>query len=216
MRTLIILLLSITVICAISSCELFEKDDDTSIGGEQSAMGQVGTTIESTSIEVAGVRDFSAEVTALADGVSSLSGSAIVTNSLLKNIMANFPEVTIKGDTVIANGIKGKNTTEGIELISGPTPGIIVKYGSSVGDEYPIGSSGESRKVVSKSTTDDYPYGFMYIKVIEVEEIPSSLKSTGISKITYWANHRFGLVGVDFTFDDESTAAFPLYTSAEN
>jgi hypothetical protein len=56
----------------------------------------------------------------------------------------------------------------------------------------------------------------MYIKVIEVEEIPSSLKSTGISKITYWANHRFGLVGVDFTFDDESTAAFPLYTSAEN
>ncbi|HRZ21469.1 MAG TPA: hypothetical protein P5184_07355, partial [Bacteroidales bacterium] len=63
---------------------------------------------------------------------------------------------------------------------------------------------------------DDYPYGFMYIKVIQVEEIPSALKSAGISKITYWANHRFGLVGVDFTFDDQTTADFPIYTSAEN
>lgn len=208
------MLVCMTFFCA---CELFEDDDDnTSIGGEQSAMGQVGTTISSTSVEYFGVKDFHAEVTALSGGVSSLSGSAVVTNAFLRNLMSNFPEVTIRGDTVIATGIKGKNTKDGIELISGPTPGILVKYSSSVGDEYPIGSTGNSRKVVSKSSTDDYPYGFMYIKVIQMEEIPSALKSAGISKITYWANHRFGLVGVDFTFDDQTTADFPIYTSTEN
>jgi len=54
------------------------------------------------------------------------------------------------------------------------------------------------------------------IKVLKVEEIPTYLKNTGISKITYIANHRFGLVGVNFEFDDASSANFPLYTSAEN
>lgn len=199
------------------SCELFEDDDDnTTVGGDPSPMGAVGTTVTSTSVAVAGVSDFSAEVTSLSGGVSSLSGSAVVTNPVLKNLMANFPEVTIKGDTVIANGIKGKQTKEGIELISGPTPGILVKYSSSVGDKYPIGSTGNYRTVVSKSTTDDYAYGFFLIKVIEVEEIPTLLKSSGITKITYYANHRFGLVGVNFTFDDETKAQFPLYTSSEN
>ncbi|HRZ21117.1 MAG TPA: hypothetical protein P5184_05585, partial [Bacteroidales bacterium] len=137
------MLLCMTFFCA---CELFEDDDDnTSISGEQSEMGKVGTTVESTSVEYFGVKDFHAEVTTLSDGVSSLSGSAVVTNTFLKNLMSNFPEVTIKGDTVIATGIKGKNTKEGIELISGPTHGIIVKYGSSVGEDSPIGSTGTTR-----------------------------------------------------------------------
>jgi hypothetical protein len=70
--------------------------------------------------------------------------------------------------------------------------------------------------VVAKTGVDDYPYGFMLIKVIQVEETPNYLKTTGISKITYVANHKFGLVGVKFTLDDGSNVTFPIYNSAEN
>jgi len=53
----------------------------------------------------------------------------------------------------------------------------------------------------------------MMIKVIEVEEHPNKL---GVETIRYYANHRFGMVGMQFTFDDESVAAFPVYVSTEN
>jgi hypothetical protein len=109
-----------------------------------------------------------------------------------------------------------KITKEGFECKTGPGAGILVKYSSSVGDTYPIGKTGEVRTVVSKTGVDDYPYGFYLIKVVKVEENPKYLKSAGVTKITYIANHKYGLVGVLITFDDETTAEFPIYTSAEN
>ena len=64
---------------------------------------------------------------------------------------------------------------------------------------------------------DDYPYGMMYIKVVKVEEVPNYLKSaTGIRKITYIANHKFGLVGFMVTLDDGSSVTFPVSASAQN
>ena len=131
--------------------------------------------------------------------------------------MANIPGITINGDKVSATNIKFKLTDEGFECKTGPGAGIMVKYDSKVGDTYPIGSTGNVRTVVAKTGVDDYPYGFMLIKVIEVEEIPNYLKSGGgVSKITYIANHRFGLVGVKVTFDDGTSSTFPIYTSSEN
>jgi hypothetical protein len=208
------LLLAITVFY--SSCSLFEEDDNTSIGGDQSSMGQVGVTISSSSMEISGVKDLFASVTANKDGVSTYSGKAVVTNTFFKNLLSNFPEIVMKGDTATTETIQFKNSKDGIEFKSGPTRGILVKYASEVGDKYPINGIGGNRTVVSKSTTDDYPYGFYLIKVIQVEEYPSVLRSSGINKITYWGNHKFGLVGVDFSFDDGTSASFPLYTSAEN
>jgi hypothetical protein len=49
--------------------------------------------------------------------------------------------------------------------------------------------------------------------VIEVRE---NLNKYGVKQIRYWANHRFGLVGIEFTFDDNSIARYPVYFSAEN
>jgi hypothetical protein len=207
------LLLAITVLY--SSCSLFE-DDNTSIDGDQSPMGQVGVTISSSSMEISGVKDFAASVTSNKDGVSTYTGKAVVTNTFFKNLLSNFPEIVMKGDTATTESIQFKNTKEGIEFKSGPTKGILVKYDSEVGDKYPIDGVGGERVVVSKSTDDDYYYGFMLIKVLEVEEYPTKLRGSGINKITYWGNHRFGLVGVTFSFDDGTTAQFPLYTSAEN
>ena len=204
-----IALLSIIILC---SCE---KDKDVKLGGSQSPMGEVGVTVN-TSSGIAGVSNFAAVVTENDDGVSVYTGSCTVNNTILKNMLSNIPELTINGNVVSSTSIRFRHTTEGIEFLSGPTAGIWAKYDSKVGDKYPIGSTGNYRKVVNKSTTDDYPYGFFDIKVMEVEEIPGAILGTGISKITYYANHRFGLVGIKFTFDDNSEAHFNVYMSAEN
>jgi len=45
---------------------------------------------------------------------------------------------------------------------------------------------------------------------------PIGLKSGGVDKYTFVANHKFGLVGVKVTFDDQTDVTFPIYTSAEN
>ena len=204
----------VSLLMAITMLSLFacNKDDSSSIGGEQSPMGEVGNQVSSSSSSIAGVSSFSAAVTSLDNGVSTYSGSAVVTNSAIKSILSNAPECSVDGNVVSATGIKFKSTKEGIESVSGLDPGVIVKYDASVGDTYPT-SSGKTREVVSRSSDDDYNYGYYLIKVIKVEENTNAM---GVSKITYWANHRFGLVGIEFTFDDGSKAKFPVYNSYEN
>lgn len=218
MKNLLVLLFGITMIVLCSSCEkLFNKDDPAALNGDQSPMGEVGTTVESSSVEIAGVSNCAASVIALKSGVSTYSGSATVKNEILKNIVANIPGITITGDKVTATNIDFKLSKEGFECKTGPGAGILVKYDSNVGDTYPIGSTGKVRTVVAKTGVDDYPYGFFLIKVIEVEETPTYLKSSaGISKITYIANHKYGLVGVKVALEDGTNATFPIYTSGEN
>jgi len=210
-----IIALCILLISFLSSCSSFDLEKE-KLGGEESPMAEKGVTVSSTSINVAGVSDFSGTITSSENGIATYEGKAVVTNSYLKQLFANIPEVTVVGDTIKTEDFQMKQTKDGLELLSGPTSGILVNYSSSVGDKYQTDDPGIEREVVSKSTTDDYPYGFYNIKVIEVEEPTSVLKSGGVSKITYYANHRFGLVGIQFSFDDGTTAKFPVYTSTEN
>ncbi len=191
-----------------SSCS---KDSISSLGNDTSPMAEVGVTVSSSSFEIAGVSSISGEIIGLEDGVSVYSGTAVVTNSNFRNILSNFPGTEVEGNRVTISDLEFKQTTEGIASINGLAEGIIVKYDAKVGDEYK--TSGAVRTVVSRSTDDDYFYGFFLIKVIEVEEHPNDY---GVKTIRYWANHRFGLVGMEFTFDDNSTARFPVYTSTEN
>jgi hypothetical protein len=197
-------------IAIFASCDLVGGGD--SIKGEQSAIGEVGVKVTSSSASVAGVSGITGSVVSHNDGVSSYTGSATITSTAIKNILANSPDATINGNNVTLKNVKFKVTTEGIEAINGFEPGIIVKYDSKVGDTYKL-DDGRERKVTSKSTDDDYSYGFFLIKVVKVEETPNKL---GVKKITYWANHKFGLVGVEITYDDNSTSKFPIYSSAEN
>jgi len=181
------------------------------IKGNQSPMGEVGVTVSSTTGTVAGVGSINGEVIALEDGVSEYSGTATVSNENIKNILTNFPGTDIEGNTVSISNLKFKNTEKGIEAVTGLAKGVIVDYDAKVGDEYK--TSDGVRTVISRSTDDDYMYGFFLIKVIEVEENPNKY---GVKQIRYWANHRFGLVGIEFTFDDNSTARFPVYCSTQN
>jgi len=184
--------------------------------GEQTPMGEVGVTVSSSSATIAGVSNANATVTKLEGGISTYSASATVTNALLKNLVANFPGVTINGDLVSITGMEIQQTKEGIKSLTGPGAGILVKYDSEIGDTYPIGNTGQNRTVISKTGLDDYSYGFFLIKTIQVEMDPVNLKSGGVDKYTFVANHKFGLVGVKVTFDDQTEVTFPIYTSAEN
>ena len=213
MKNFLTLFVSLSFMLLCYSCE---KESDTKLTGDQSPMGEVGVTVSSSSVEIAGASNFNATVTNLEGGVSTYSASATVTNALLKNLVANFPGVTINGDEVSITGMEIQQTKEGIRSLTGPGAGILVKYSSSVGDTYPIGNTGEVRTVVSKTGVDDYPYGFFLIKTIQVEMNPMNLKSGGVDKYTFVANHKFGLVGVKVTFDDQTEVTFPIYTSAEN
>ncbi len=206
---------------AFASCK---KEAVDTLGGTQSAIGAVGASVTSSTAAVAGVSAISGRVASLTDGVSSFNGSAVITNATIKNIMSNWSGAVINGNNVTVTGIKAKFTSEGIEGIEPLEPGVIVNYSSQVGDTYK-GSNGVVRTVVSVSTTDDYYWGGaenkdgtpskggFNIKVMKVEETPMVL---GVKKITYVANHRWGLVGVEFTFDDNSVAKFPVFSSASN
>ncbi|HOP14395.1 hypothetical protein [Lentimicrobium sp.] len=217
MKKLFVILLGISVGVFCFSCEkIIDKEDANELKGDQSPMGEVGVIVSSGSAEIAGVSDFSAVVTELKEGVSTYTASAKVTNTFIKNMVSGFPGVTINGDDVTITNLKMQQTTEGIKCLTGPGAGVLVKYDSKVGDTYPVGNTGKERKVVSKSGEDDYPYGFFLIKTIQVETTPIDMKSGGIQKITYIANHKFGMVGVRVDFDDETSVTFPVYSSAEN
>jgi hypothetical protein len=201
---LVLLCISIAVI----SCK---KDNGASIGGSQSAMGLVGATVSSSSGAIAGVSSITGSVKTLANGVSSFSGSATITNTTIKNILSSYAAATVNGNVVSITDVKVKFTSEGIESFGPLEPGIIANFSSKVGDTYPT-SSGK-RTVTAVSTTDDFYWGGMGIKVIKVEETPNKY---GVKKIIYYSNHKWGLVAVEFTFDDNSVASFPVYSSTSN
>ncbi len=198
----------------LASCDFGGNEE---ITGTQSPMGEVGVTVSTSTSTIAGVSNFAGEVVSNTNGTSTYNATATVTNEAIKNFFSNVPGVTVNGNQITVEGIQFKNTTKGIELKTGPSSGIIMKYDVNAGDKLPIGSTGANREVISKSTTDDYQYGFYNIKVVQIEESTTWLKaSPGITKITYYGNHKFGLVGVVLTFDDQTTAKFPVYTSTQN
>lgn len=203
------LIICFLTLALLNSCSLF--DDDDSIAGEQSPMGEVGATI--SSIDIDGVKDAVATVISSSDGISTFTGSAKITNPVILNVISNIPEFTVNGNDVTVTGLKFKVTKEGFESKNPSYPGVLVKYDSKVGDTYSAGS-GYKRKVISKSTNDDYSFGFFNIKVMKVEESPSSIP--GVKKLIYIANHRFGIVGIEVTFEDDSTMNFTTMGSAQN
>lgn len=107
--------------------------------------------------------------------------------------------------------IKFKATSEGLQdfvhsELDETKPFTLVKYSANVGDKYEFTDKDGNqfvRKVIYRSTTDDYPVVFWRIKVIKVEEtITEGPLKDLVGKITYYTNHKFGLVGIEWTRAD--------------
>ena len=112
---------------------------------------------------------------------------------------------------------KYKNTSEGIldYTNADEKPFVIIKYNGAVGDKYiRTRSNGmkSTRTITYKSNTDDYPYGFFFIKVMKVEQnYDTHSKMPGFRKVTYIANHRWGLVGLEFEAEDGTKYNINVY-----
>ncbi len=208
------MLLIVTSI-AIFSCE----DDDLVLGGAQSPMGEVGNEFTTTH-NIPGLAAITAEITELQNGVSTLAASAEVTNQDLVDLAnafeALFPSnVTVNGNVVTAEA-QVKFTEDGISIIDDAGELIIVSYGADVGDQFSlkIGANTITNKVMAKSTTDDYFWNGMLIKVLEMEA--TGFNAGGLDKVTYFANHKFGIVGINAFFDNNSDYFATVYSDVWN
>jgi len=199
------------LISVMVSCSKVESGG--SISGSQSQMGTVGTTFSSSG--VTGLSNCQASVTSLSGNVSSISGSATVTNAkYLQLLQTNPGTFTINGSTVSITGVQVKNLSDGVEKVSGTkNQGVIVNYSSALGATYPIGNSGKVRTVSLVNTTDSYQWNGMLIKTIEVTE---PVNQYGVKNIVYVANHKWGIVAIVVTFDDNSTLKIPVTSSKSN
>ena len=188
----VLLLLTIPMLFLAASCD---KSSTSGISGEQAAIGEVGTTI---TCDFGGVSNMDISVKSLDKGISTLGGSFTFTDERYRKLVENHPKYcTVDGNKVEIHDIKYKATDKGIQIVSGPCKGTLVKYNSKKGDKYENGG-----KVTHVSSDNDFNWRGMNIKVIQVER---KNKGDGIKSVTYWANHRFGLVAIETTFDDGST-----------
>jgi hypothetical protein len=191
MKRIHLILISLLAMACIVSCEGFET-----ITGEQSELGEVGTTLTGT---FNGASDINVSVVSLENGISTVEGTFTMTDPRYKKLIESHPKYfDVNGDKVRVHDVKFKVTTNGIENVSGESNGIIIKYDSKEGDTYSNG-----RKVTHVSTDNDFSWRGMKIKVIQVEGEPK--KADGVKSVTYWGNHRFGIVAVETTFDDGTT-----------
>lgn len=221
--TLAVLLLAGTLIS--SSCSLFGGDKNDIGGSTDVPFAQTGTEMTLGTMIVG---SSSVPVNAKVTVVSNDKGEGKAKVEFNVNEIANTPDVKVIADYILnyvlpntqadASGkvtaeVGFKATEEGmLDYIYGD-PFIIVKYGDGVGTTYsaktPTGVE-QTREIVAKSTTDDFPYGFMYIKTSKVEQ---ELNAGGVRKMTYYANHKFGLVYWEVSLDDGSKVGSYLYSS---
>lgn len=182
------------------------------LGGEMSVMGEPGNTFDIPGFSGTSAR--TAEVISREGNVSLIKASAKVTNPNLLNIVQQLDAegLEVDGDRVTYD-LKARITSQGIQNVSHDNSRslTLVDYDAKVGDSYKgkISFGEVTRNVTKVSSEDDFFWGFMYIKTIEVEErnqIP------GVNKVVYYTNHRFGLVGADVYYEDGSKMMTYVYS----
>lgn len=176
------------------------------IGGDPTPMGTVGNTYSFFSPP--GLYEHTIEVIAADGAIGTVQVTGKVSNqkmlNLVKESLPYQSAYQVNGNQVTGT-VKFRKTTKGIQTyMADGRPFTLVEYGAKVGDIYTFKRDGLTlvRKVTHKSTDDDYPWGFMMIKVIKVEE--TGHNTPGISKVVYITNHKFGIVGIDVHFEDGS------------
>ena len=161
------------------------------------------------------------------DEYVNLNESVVITNKedgeVIVRIQADLPDspaVNLISSEFIKNGridgeFRFKNTSEGVldYFNKENKPFIIAKYDAKVGDKYVIDLAGGrkvTRTVTKKSSSDDFEWGWYYLKTITVEQdsdIP------GIAKIIYNVNHKFGWVSVEVVMEDGSCIFLLIFSS---
>ena len=181
------------------------------LGGELSPMGVVGNTFTAT---FPGTSSKTMEIISRDGDISTLQVTATVTNPVFLDILQSVesPTVELNGNQVSVRE-KLRMTSEGIQNVTHDGKTIsLVEYDAKEGDTYKTKAALGTfeRNVVRVSKEDDFPWGFMMIKTIKVEEKIRHIP--GITKVVYYANHRFGLVGVDVVYEDGSETVMNIFS----
>jgi len=182
-------------------------EDATTLGGNGNIPANVvGYQYYCTS-DIPGLNITETKVLSNNNGEVTINIQAVLPNHPLTSLVP--PSLVGSNGTV--NFIqKYKNTDEGIlDYTNGDgKPFVIVKYDGSVGDQYRLRRNNGSvitRTIMSKSINDDYAYGPMMIKVMKIDQNFDEFSNMqGFRKVTYIANHRWGLVGLVFESEDGS------------
>ncbi|AVM53105.1 hypothetical protein JN06_00554 [Bacteroides zoogleoformans] len=215
-KCLFLLLCGMTMITA---CEKEENGDITLKGNTDLEENKVGTVLNSM-VRLYSGNNFKTEfgkskVIANDNGVIEVELSMETKSESLSNALnhiANYAKEFNIGDSFTSSGgkviAKGRlfNSSEGVAIVNATgRQGVIMKYDVNVGDTWSYKSQKgtvETLKVTKKSTENDYSMGYMKIKVVQVEQIPTE---PGITKIVYTGNHKFGLVEIAVHLEDGST-----------
>jgi len=205
----------ITLLCVFAifiSCE--KEDNSGSLGGTQSAIGSVNNTFQLSGVPT-GISGLSAKVTNLADGKSTVTYSATITNSTYLGMASSMTDVNVTGSTIKREG-NYRITSEGMESVYPEGNLTLVKYDAKVGDTYTLkrGSTTLRREVTAVSTQDDYSWGGMYIKTIKVKETGRNIP--GVSNIEFVFNHKFGIVGLKVSFEDGTSKTVGVSSTNQN
>ncbi|MFH0762242.1 MAG: hypothetical protein V2A67_12135 [Bacteroidota bacterium] len=205
MKTNLILL----VLCGILLASCGKEYGGQSISGTQSDIGLVGNTFDMSTVQ--GIINAKAEITELNDGISKIEYTCEITDSKMLAMAKYIPGATFTGNKIVAGG-QAKLTDKGIMNVYDEGNLILVKYDDKVGDTYSLkrGANTITREITSKSTEDDYFWGWMMIKTMKIEETGRGIP--GVSKIEYVTNHKFGLVGIKVEFEDGTSKSIDLYS----
>lgn len=213
-----ILILSVLLInCSTES----ENSEPNVLGGDSNiALAEVGNT-GYTVVGLNGnyTRLDGIEITDKKNGIITIHIDTDISNvegleEVVDLIAPIYPSL-LDEDGQINTDLTYKVTSEGIQdfnNIDGKAH-TLVKYDCEVGDTYPLKlSNGQTitRKVVAKSSADDFAWGFLYIKTITIEQNASD---PGIQKYIFRANHKFGLVYVEALMEDGSSVNLYVYPS---
>jgi hypothetical protein len=197
-------LLFLCLAIAVTSCKKSDSNQDSStIGGTTNIpINVVGNTfLNSVSANGASYTG-TIKITSITDGVATIQFKSTIPSNIpiLQGIKAKYKD---GNGNLVCEG-KFKMTDAGILEYNNKDhkPYVLVKYDASVGDKYTLTKSDGAqitREVVRKSSTDDYYWNGMIIKTVDVEQ---SSNIPGVKKITYFTNHKFGIVAVRVEMED--------------
>lgn len=198
-----LLILTMGILINLSSCDWLNLSGNKEETDPEKTMGKVDNywTLSST--------DYSDATLTIVDNDD---GNVVANLSYEGDSYVVEGKITDKGiyDYVYSNGDKSK-------------PFTLVKFDAEVGDkwEYKVGDQTVVREVVKKSTTDDTPYGFMYVKTVDVlETIPEGVHvkngMSQASQILWKFNHKFGFIAAEVTALDGSKTTVNQYDTNAN
>ena len=210
-------LLLLAILFLAVSCDLLNSDSKSSdsIGGSTDIpINKVGTTFANN--VVVGFTSYQGSI-----GITNVSSDGVATVKFQAAIPANVPilqgikpKYKDSSGNLVCEG-KFKMTDEGILDYNNKDhkPFVLVKYDGKVGDVYTLEKSDGTvieREIVRKSDSDDFYWNGMIIKTIDVEQ---SSNIPGVANITYFCNHKFGVVAVRVNMEDGTKPQLNLVPS---